>query len=152
MTAPATNEERVFTVEQAEALAKRIDVSEDTVLVALGLKDAFSPKERAQIKACDTFTKALKMYNDAPLDSEFERLALTKCLELVTTLEQAEELWEKVPEGSEFGYWALAKITELSSAVLAQTTSFETAKDIYFGAPQGSQLERLAIRRMAELL
>ncbi len=117
MAEAATKKETVFTVEQAKALAKRIKVSEQTVLEALGLQDPrsseISPSDRIRVEACISFDEAWGLYGAAPRKSGLEHLALSKCLELVTTFDQAEDVYETALQRSEIERLAIRRMAEL---------------------------------------
>lgn len=71
----------------------------------------------------------------------------------VTTLDEACEVYDKAPSGSELKEAALVKITEIGMTLLATATlELDEAYEVYNKAPSGSELKKVALAKMLELV
>ena len=104
------------------------------------------------INLCATITEVQEVYDVASDRGEVERLAIEKWVSFCTTIDEIKEVYDATHDRSPFEYLVLEKLNELSLVAINNITTIAEATGAYSLVPNESEVRKLIIRKIAELL
>lgn len=104
-----------------------------------------------EVLAATTFEEAQAALERTPPNSEVERIAFARCVELCTTTEAIMNMCNNTPDGSEAKRALLTKWNEISLRDVAAAKTHDEIVVAYDNAPEGSDAKIAAFAKWVKL-